>query len=290
MKIRLVSLLTLGLMLALAVPAFGADAAKDKAREVFNQNKDSVIWVTGLAKTELSAGGQSQNVESKVQALGTIVDASGLTVVANSAIDPAVNYSGRMVQSPTGEKVKLSAKTTHSQVMLVMPDGKEVEAEIVLTDDVLDLAFVMPKDRTAKLGVKAVTMGKTPKVEVLDELVCLGRLPKGMDQAAVVASSEISGVVTKPRKFFMGGRSLGGPVFLTDGTFLGLTTTYKVNDPTGQPQATPVIVPVDDIAEAAKEALTKKPTATSQPAATTEPVERAGTEKDQPKAPADDVK
>ena len=236
--------------------ALGGSDTRDKARAVFEKNKDAVLWVTATIKIELSgAGSVLSSKETEVQALGTVIDDSGLTVVSYSALDPGAAYTGRTVKLQ-GENVKLSAKSEHSEVKINLADGKEIPAKIVLKDPDLDLAFVMPEKADTKLGVTPVKLGKTPAVKTLDELVCLGRMPKAMDQTPQAALSELTGVIKKPRTLLMGGRTLGGPVFTLDGQVLGITTGYK-NDPTTD-QMSLVILPAEDVAEVAKQALAHK--------------------------------
>jgi hypothetical protein len=238
--------------------AFGDTATVEKARAVFEKTKDSVIWVTAVVNIEITGGGRNLGTrEQKVQAIGTVIDPSGLVAVALSAIDPGSSINGT-TQLVGGQPIKLTAESKHSQVKFMLPSGTEVDAKIVLTDDVLDLAFVMPEKAGTKLDVPVVKMEKNAKVEVLDQVVCLGRMPKAMDQAPAVAMSEISSIVTKPRLFYMGGRNLSGPVFTLDGQPLGITVAYRADMGGGNSVVSLVIVPAEEVAKSAKQALAKK--------------------------------
>ncbi len=266
------ALVAAGLVIAAGFSqALGDAASIEKARAVFEKTKDSVIWVTAVVNIEITGGGRNLGArEQKVQAIGTVIDPSGLVAAALSAIDPGTNITGNTMNIG-GESVKITAKSTHSQVKLLLPNGTEIDAKIVLTDDVLDLAFVLPEKAGTKLDLPVVKMEKNPKVEVLEEVVCIGRMPKAMDQAPAVATSEISSIVTKPRMFYTGGRTLGGPVFNLDGQPLGITTSYKADMGGGQSAISLVIVPAEEVAKSAKQALEKKDTPTTKEAAKEEP-------------------
>lgn len=263
------AVLMAGCVLA-ATAAVQAQSVREKAREVAKKNQDAVVWVTAIVKIEITAGGRSVGNprETKMQALGTVIDPSGLTVVALSAIDPAPALNGQTVNMG-GEMVKVAAKSEHSQVKINVGD-QEIASKIVLKDPDLDLAFLVPEKADTKLGVTPLKLEKAPKLEILDELICLGRLPKSMEQAPAAAMSEVSGLVKKPRTFIMGGRTVGGVVLSLDGTVVGITATYRT-DPANPAASSLVIVPAEDVLEVAKQALAKKDepsTATSEPAST----------------------
>lgn len=250
------AVLMAGCVLA-AAGAVNAQTPREKAREVAKKNQQAVIWVTAMAKIEASGGGRSLGAprDVKMQALGTVIDPSGLVVVALSAIDPAFALNGQTANIG-GEAVKISAKSEHSQVKINIGE-QEIAAKIVMKDTDLDLAFIMPEKADTKLGVTPLKLEKAPKLELLDELICLGRLPKSMEQAPAAALSEVSGIVTKPRAFILGGRTVGGVVMSLDGAVVGITATYRP-DPANPTATTLVIVPAEDVMEIAKQALAKK--------------------------------
>ena len=231
----------------------------EQARGVFEKNKDSVIWVTAVVKMEFSSStGRSLGParENKVQVVGTVVDACGMTVVALSAIDPGVPLTGRKANLPSGETITMAVKSSHSEVKLVLPDGTEVPARIVLTDPTLDLAFVSPEKADEKATFKPVALDAAdPKV--LDPLICLGRMSKSLGQAPGAAMSEVASVVDSPRRFYIGGRTPGSPCFTLDGKLVGVCAMYAVQLG-GQDGSMLVIVPTKDLQKGVKEAMAKK--------------------------------
>ena len=260
---KLVKICTLAAVLAVAFGAmqsFGAGDESKQARAVFEKNKDAVVWVTAVLKAEISGGGQSLGKkETKVQALGTIVESMGLTVVSLAEIDPVAGLEGKMYQG-----MKLTTTREHSEVKIVLPpskanpNGLEVPARIAMKDPDLNLAFIMP-DETAKDKPAAfpfVKLDKAPKLQELDPLVCIGRMVKNLEQAPVVSMSEVASVVNKPRTFIIGGKYHGGPVFTLEGTLVGITALYTSDN--GQINTT-VILPAEDVQEIAQQAKTAKP-------------------------------
>lgn len=255
--------------LMLAGVAQAASETAQKARAVVAANQESVVWVTAAIKVELSASNYpSKTQESTVTVLGTIIDDSGLTVVSYKNIDPVGAYEGRTMNIG-GQMVKISAKTEHSDLKIVLSNGTEVPADIVLKDPDLDLAFIKPRaDSPEAKGAKfsAVKMAKAPKLELLDDLVCIGRLSRALNQEAVANLSEVSAIVTKPRTYIFGGRFIGTPAFAIDGTAVGITVAYEIPGDVQKMQTATVIIPAEDVLKVAQQAKTAKPIVASQPA------------------------
>jgi hypothetical protein len=258
---------------AAAIVYAGGDAAAnaptsalpEKGRAIFEKNKSAVLWVTAVLKVEMSGGGKTfPTREVNVQALGTVVDTSGLTVVSLSALDPSAASDGQVVQG-----VKLTVSSEFDKVRINLPTGEEIPARVVMKDKDTDLAFVMPdadaKEKPAKFD--CLTFATTPKVQVLDELVCIGRENKALGQAPMASTSEVSAVVTTPRKFVLGGRYVGGPVFLADGSLIGITVVHRAESG-GNPSI--VILPAEDVAAVAQQAKEQAKAAPTTKPATTE--------------------
>lgn len=255
---------------AISLPSLAGPEETKQARAVFEKNKDAVVWVTANANFEISAGGQSQNKEMKLQAMGTIIDPCGMVVVPLGIIDPGAMADGKV--GPGG--MKMSIKTMHTDIKIVLPpskanpNGLEVAARIALKDTDLNLAFVLPdekaKDKPA--AFTCVKLDKAPAMQELEPLVCLGRMAKAMDQTPTVSTSELTAIIRKPRTFYTGGQYQGGPVFTLTGALVGITTIYTTESGSGQ---TPVILPAEDVQELAQQAKTAKPAPASAPAATT---------------------
>ena len=83
----------------------------------------------------------SRDNETKHEAIGTVIDASGLTVVAATAIDPAAMFRASM--QARNSQLKVDVKV--NEAALLLPDGTELEADVVFKDENLGLAFVRPR-------------------------------------------------------------------------------------------------------------------------------------------------
>jgi S1-C subfamily serine protease len=208
-------------------------------------------------------GGQAN--ESRQDVTGTVVDASGLTVLSLSATDP-----GQMVQSMmsgmSDDDSKFKMETELSDLKLLLEDGTEVPAEVVLRDKDKDLVFIRPK---AKLTVPltALDLSKSAKAEVLDQVIALNRLGNAAGRAYAASVERISAVVERPRLFYvpetsMTTTTLGAPAFTLDGKVLGLFVMRSLKGGGGggmgmfnlQAQnMTSIIVPADDILKAVKQ-------------------------------------
>ena len=209
------------LLLWIALPA-PADEFADKGREVFKKHQRAVVTVQVVQKMTYSAGGRTgEPQETKQDITGTVVDPSGLTVLALSACDPSEMYKRMMTDS---SRVKIESEV--SDVKILLDDGAEIPSEIVLRDKDLDLAFIRPKARQTT-PMAAVDLSKSAKADVLDQVLTLNRLGRAAGRAHSVSVERVSAVVQKPRTFYipdstMTGTALGSPAFALDGNIVGL--------------------------------------------------------------------
>jgi hypothetical protein len=232
-----------------------ADTLSEKGREILKKNQHAVVTVQVVVKT--SAGGRSR--EAKQELTGTVLDPSGLTVLALSACDPAEMYRRLSPDS----KVEIEV----SDIKLLLEDASELPAEIVLRDRDLDLAFVRPKSKPAS-PLLAVDFSKSATAEVLDEIISLNRLNKAASRAYAASVERISAVVQKPRTFYIPdsnvtSTTLGSPAFNLDGKVLGIFVMRAVGGGTGSgnynQNVASIILPAEDILKAAKQAPEVKP-------------------------------
>ena len=236
--------------LALAVST-RADDLGDKGRDIFKKNQHAVVTVTVVQK--MAAAGRGGPREAKADLTGTVVDPTGLTVLALSSCDPAELY--RHLSEEYKTDIELS------DVKILLEDGTELPAEIVLRDKDLDLAFIRPKTKPAS-PMAAVDLSKSSRAQVLDQLVTLNRLKRAAGRAFSASVERVSAVVQKPRTFYIPDSSqtdtgLGSPAFAMDGGVVGLVVMRAVN---AQGAAnirdcmTAIILPAEDIAKAAAQA------------------------------------
>jgi hypothetical protein len=250
-------LLALVLGLAGMATRCPADELAVKGRDIFNKNQQAVVTVQVVLK--MSYSGAAKANETRQEITGTVVDASGLTVLALSAADPSEMYQRMMAEQ--GSQYKLEAEVTDLKILLA--DGTELPAEIVLRDKDLDLAFIRPKSKPAS-PMAAVDFGKSAPAQLLDEVITLNRLNSAAGRAYAASVERISAVVQKPRTFYipdstMTSTTLGSPAFSLDGKIVGLMVMRAVNAKGGggrnyRDNMTSIILPAEDILKGAKQA------------------------------------
>ena len=253
-SLTLIAALVLGVAFACL-----ADDLAEKGREVFKKNQRAVVTVQLVQKVTYSSGGRSGEAqEAKQDITGTVVDASGLTVLALSMTDPTEMYR-RMY----GDRYKADLEV--SDVKILLDDGAEIAAEIVLRDKDLDLAFIRPKAKLAT-PMAAIDLTKAAPVQVLDSVVTLNRLGRAAGRAYSASVERIGAVVQKPRIFYipdssMTGTALGSPAFALDGNLVGILVMRTLSAGGGggmaasrTDSATSIILPAEDVLKAAKQA------------------------------------
>jgi hypothetical protein len=281
------------LFMTLAVAAFTtqADEAAKSGREILAKCQDAVVTVRLAIKQSMSMGGRDSKSESKIETTGTIIDPSGLTVVSLTTTDPgnAMKESyARAMAARGGDPSQLKFDSEVSDVKIVLADGTEMAADVVLRDKDLDLAYLRPSDQSAEAGKRAkplpfVDLARAAKPQMLDEVVVVNRLNKAANRVPAVSVGRIEAVVDKPRTFYVlggatWGYALGAPVFSLDGKLLGVIFLRSAKAQTDQTSGfmfsnlsqwgmIPIVLPASDIVDGAKQALEAKlPAAEEKPA------------------------
>jgi S1-C subfamily serine protease len=231
-----------------------ADDIGDKGRDIFKKTQHAVVTVQVVLKISSSSGGRSSEPnESKNDVTGTVIDPSGLTVLALSACDPSDFY--RRIS----DEYKMAAEV--NDIKILLDDGTEIPAQIVLRDKDLDLAFIRPKTKPASPMI-AVDLGKSGPADVLEQVITLNRLNRAAGRGYAVSVERISAVIEKPRTFYipdstMSATSLGSPAFLANGNVLGLFVMRAVNSGGSRnlrDSMTTIIIPAADILKGAQQA------------------------------------
>ncbi len=254
------------LALLVGIPA-GADDLAEKGRQIFKDNQHSVVTVTIVVRSKVSVGGRGgEPNETRQDVTGTIIDPSGLTVVSLSATDPGQMFQNVMASMSADEESKVKVETELSDVKLLLPDGTEAAAEVVLRDRDLDLAFLRPKQKLST-PLPAVDLTKSGKAQLLDQVLGLTRLGNAAGRAYSASAERIAAIVERPRLFYvpetsMTTTSLGAPAFTLDGKILGLFVMRSIKASSGSGMSgvmnqrdniTGIIVPAEDVLKAAKQ-------------------------------------
>ena len=259
-------------LLALVMTASAmADDSAVAGRKILAKNQAAVVTVRLVVSYNVSYGGHDQQSESKTEAVGTVIDPSGLTVISLTTIDPSAMMKARQ---RGGQEFKV--ETEVKDVKIVLADDTELPAEIVLRDKDLDLAYLRPTEKPGQ-PLPALDLAQPGQPQVLDEVVCLNRLGKIANRVVTVSLERIDARVTKPRPFYVlspgGSSGIGSPVFALTGAPLGIILIRNAA-PGGEANAAsqfsgsggssymPILVPAADILDDAKQALeAKKPVA-----------------------------
>src|SRR4029079_3865605 len=92
-----------------------------------------------------SMSGREMNAsDDSSDTVGTVIDPSGLTVLSLGALHPGAMMNKIIVDTAQGNGDRPQLNSEPTDVKIRFPDGREVSARIVLRDEDLDLAFLMP--------------------------------------------------------------------------------------------------------------------------------------------------
>ncbi|OQW95107.1 MAG: hypothetical protein BWK77_08050 [Verrucomicrobia bacterium A1] len=265
----------LGILAALALAGTAQAATiEDTARQLLARYKDAIVPVSGVLKIEIPGGGEARTQEQPLETYGTVLTADGLTVVSASALNPLGNI-GPIEINVGGQPQSVRPRASTSQIKIRLADGAEVPARQVLTDEDLDVTFLVPdpaKGETAPAFAAFLDFGTgAAEAQTMDEIIGLGRVGKLFNWAPAGGLSRIVARVEKPRTIYLfstgftGG--LGTPIFTRDGKPLGVVVLRRQpGGPAGSRQIAvnqaPIILPAADLADLVKQAAAaaaKKP-------------------------------
>lgn len=254
-RIVVICVIAMALMGASIQPA-PTDELAQTGRQIAAKWKTAVVTVQFVLK--MSADGEGSETEMKVEATGSVIDPSGLVVVALSGTDPMQAGSG---ESESANEIK--------EAKIILSDGQEIAAKVSLRDKELDLAFVQPLEKPAK-PLDAMDLSKGAKVDLMDQILCLYRLGTVASRSLAGCLDRVQAVIEKPRTFYATGidvmiASLGSPVFAMDGSPAGILTLRSTpggQDTYGSGMSAMgmmyIILPASEILEASKQALEAK--------------------------------
>ena len=272
------------LILSMALAVFGglaalpvrADDAAKSGREILAKCQTAVVTVKLAIKQSMSMGGRDQKSESKTETTGTVIDSSGLTVVSLATTDPGSAMKdtyARAMAARGADMSQFKLESELSEVKIVLADGTEIPAEVVLRDKDLDLAYLRPSDKPAK-PLAFVDLAQDAKAQILDEVIVVNRLSQVANRVPAISIGRIEAIVDKPRTFYVLGQSmwgyaLGSPVFSLNGKLVGILFLRSAKTQADQSSGfmfsnlsvfgmMPIILPASDIVDGAKQALEAK--------------------------------
>ena len=262
-------LLALGLIGAAVSPASAdAQGLPEVGRELAEKFGPAIITVQIL----VTIGDDSSGDEQKVEAIGTVVGPDGLTLVPLSAIDPTSMFRG---MGPQAMFFTMNMQSRVKDIKFLLGRRKEVPATVVLRDPDLHFAFLRPLEKPAE-PMTYIDLTQAVGAEMLDPIVTLSRMGKAGQRKVSLATGEIRSIVEKPRMFYVPQLSLNGlgvPVFNGQGELIGIsllkTSPGGMEDMMGGAMTLnatqllggmlPIILPAEDVHEAALQAPEEAP-------------------------------
>jgi S1-C subfamily serine protease len=266
---RLVSAAAVAALLVLGVGDAYAQDTRAAARELAKKWQDAVVNVRVVLKTRMSMGGREmQSADDAVDAVGTVIDPGGLTVMSLGSLNPAA-MMGKIVSASSGDsETRIDISSEPTELKMRLPDGRELPAKIVLRDEDLDLAFIRPTVPVESKLV-AVNLADSARPLLLDQVLVLSRLGRVGGWAGSAALADIGAIIERPRTFYVLAGTppgMGTPAFTAAGKLVGLLTLRQI-DPgrtsvftMGSGDALgllPVILPAEDVLEIARQAPEK---------------------------------
>jgi S1-C subfamily serine protease len=253
--------------------AGGAARAQDgraAARDVIKKWQEAVVNVRVVLKTRMSMGGREmQSADDSVDAVGTVIDPSGLTVMSLGSLNPGAMMNKIVGASVGGGENRVEISSEPTDLKIRLPDAREMPAKIVLRDEDLDLAFIRPTAKPAS-SLVAINLSESVKPALLDQMVVLSRLGRVGGWTASATLADVGAIIERPRTFYVlsgAASAMGTPAFSTSGKLVGLLTLRQV-DPGRSSMFSmmggaesmgllPVILPAADVLEIAKQATEK---------------------------------
>lgn len=240
----------LGVLLSASVPPLSA--ASDEAtagRALVKRYADAIVGVELVVTIKMRMGDrEAPPREQRLEVNATVISPSGLAVTSLADVDPQVSFDAlRGTQGGRGPEL---VGADFKEVKFRLADGREVPARFVLKDADLDLAFIAPEAKDAA-DYPYVSLENATDGEALDRFYYVARAPKNLQRVPLIRSTTVSGVVERPRRFYiMTDVSPGSPVLNAEGKVLGITLQNFAN---GR-RSGYVVLPSADIAEMAKQA------------------------------------
>ena len=253
-------------------PSSSAVAAQDSrgaARDVVKKWQSAIVNVRIVLKMRMSMGGREmQASDDPVDAVGTVIDPSGLTVLSLGALNPGALMS-KIMSGNSGSEPQVEITSEPTDVKIRLSDGTELPARIVLRDEDLDLAFLRPT-RKPERPLVSIDLNQSAKPALLDQVLVLTRLGRVGGWSAGASLHDVGAIIEKPRTFYvLAGTtsSMGTPAFMTNGRIVGLLTLRQIEAGRASMAAMvggseglgmlAVILPAADVLEIAKQAPEK---------------------------------
>ena len=246
------ALVALGLASSVGALRAAPEADAVAGRALVKRYADAIVGVELVVTVKFKMGDREMPPrEQRIEVNGTVISAGGLTVTSLAQVDPQVQFDSIRSGQGGGRGPELVG-TDFKEVKLRLADGSEVPAKFVLKDADLDLAFMAPDESAEgpKRSFPFVKLDEAVEGTVLGGYFYVARAPKILQRVPLIRATDISGIVEKPRRFYLlTEQSMGSPVFDPQGHVLGITVQHLAS---GRQIA--IVLPAGDVAEMAKQA------------------------------------
>ena len=174
--------------------AQAADAAGDTMRVVASKYKGAAVTLAVVIRTSGTGLGNVDNTEVEVS--GVVIDPSGLVVTTNTAIDPASTFAG-MDSELAG---KMTTKVISARILV--PNGDDIPAKVVLRDSDRNLAFLRPI-AAPKSPLPFVDLKAAGKAQIGDPVFLLSRTGPVGNRSPQTTMIRIVSVLERPRTVYL---------------------------------------------------------------------------------------
>lgn len=254
-------ILTCMLAAGMMVPA-GADPLADSARALVERDGGACLTLRIVIEMKFTMGGQQMHSEeSEDEVNGTVLSSDGLIVMSLSASDPSKMLQDAMA-SMGGQGLEVSSQL--KSMAIVLPDGRDIPATVVLRDRDLDLAFVRPEEPLENPLSPVSTEGAASPA-AFDPVIIPYRMGQAARREVGAVFSRVATVLEKPRRFYVlpvdaPTDAVGSMAYDAAGAPVGLVIIRSLEvSQTQGPSATLFVVPLADVLEIAAQAPDEAP-------------------------------
>jgi hypothetical protein len=251
----------IGVVLGVSLFTFSAlgDELAAQMRDLIAQHGETVITVRIIIEERITFFGEQETSESIEEIRGTVVSPDGMVVVSLFDTEPSHPYGMFM------DEEEMKTESTLKGIVCLLPDGKEIDARIVLRDKALDLAFLRPaKPLDAPVAFLDFAQMPVGDPQPMDRIIELRPMDKVVRRQTTAYESRLQGLMEKPRKWYVVGDygfSGGVPIFLPAGDLVGLQVVRTLSVAGADPETASVILPARDLAEILNEVPVDGPAA-----------------------------
>ncbi len=163
-------------------------------RAIADKTGPAVVTIRIVSTMKIAIMGQNRTLDHESEAVGVIVDPSGLTVTSVMDLDPSA-----MMKAVLGGNPMIKFDSTIKEIALRLADGSEIAAELALKDDDLGLAILRPTKPGQVFAALAPKAGAA--LQLGDRALVIGRAARHAASALMVVEFQAQGTVGGPQPY-----------------------------------------------------------------------------------------